>query len=78
MFVSLLSSPFSPYIVFVDLVVVTTRMSLTTLGRLTFQLENGLSYNALGPFHPPVQVMLLSSLVMLCMSLVGVRRMEST
>ena len=44
---------------------------LTTLGRLMFQHENGLSYNALGPFHPLAQVMPLSSLVMLCMSLVG-------
>jgi hypothetical protein len=39
-------------------------MALTILGRLTFQLENGLSYNALGPFHPPAQVMLLPSSMM--------------
>jgi hypothetical protein len=53
------------------LVVVTTNMSLTTLGRLTFRHENGLSFNALGPFCTPVEVMLLSSSMMLCMSLVG-------
>ena len=45
--------------------------SLTTLGRLIFLHENGLSYNALGPFHPLAQLMPLSSLVMLCMSSVG-------
>jgi hypothetical protein len=63
----------------VDLVVVAAHISLTTLGRLTFRLENGLSYNALAPFHPPVKAMLLSSSVMLCMSLValvGVHSME--
>jgi hypothetical protein len=77
MFVSLLSSPFYPYYnVFVDLVVVTTRMSLTTLGRLTHQHENGLSYNAPGPFHPPAQVTLPSSSMMLCMYLVGMPWME--
>jgi len=45
-------------------------MIITTLGRLTFRHENGLSYNALGQFRLPVQVMLLSSSMMLCMSLV--------
>ena len=49
---------------------------LTTLGRLMFRHENGLSYNALDPFHPLDQVTLLSSLVMLCMSLVGLPPME--
>ena len=44
-----------------------------TLGRSTFRPENGLSYNALGPFRLPVLVMLLSSLMMSCMSLVGSR-----
>jgi hypothetical protein len=34
---------------------------VTTLGRSTFRHENGLSYNALGPFRLPVLVMLLSS-----------------
>jgi hypothetical protein len=61
---------------FVDLVVVGTHMTLTTLGRLTFRHENGLSYYALGPFHPPVQPMLLSSSMILCMSLVGVHTMK--
>ena len=51
MFVPFLPSP-SPLIV--DLVVVTVDIPLTTLGRLTFLLENGLSYNALGPFRSPV------------------------
>ena len=80
MFVSLLPSPSSLIIMFVDLVVVATHMTLTTLGRLTFRHENGLSYNALGPgpFHPPVQVMLLSSSMMLCMSLVGLPPIEPT
>ena len=50
--------------------------SLTTLGHLMFLHENGLSYNALGPFHPLAQVMPLSSLVMLCMSLVGLPPIE--
>jgi hypothetical protein len=42
-----------------------------TLGRLIFRRENGLSYNALGPFRLPVAVILLPLLMMLCMSLVG-------
>jgi hypothetical protein len=49
----------------------TNIISIMTLGRLIFRRENGLSYNALGPFRLPVAVMLLSSLMMLCMSLVG-------
>ena len=77
MFVPLLPSP-SPLIIifFVDLVVMTVDISLTTLGRLTFLRENGPSYNALGPFRPPVKHMLLSSSIMLCMSLVGVTPMK--
>ncbi|KAN0113980.1 hypothetical protein V8E52_007129 [Russula decolorans] len=53
----------------------TTIMTITTLasGRLTFRRENGLSYNALGPFRLPVEIMLLSLSMMLCMSLVGSR-----
>ena len=46
-------------------------MTTTILGRLTFRRESGLSYSALGPFRLPVVLMLLSSLMMLCMSLVG-------
>jgi len=48
-------------------------ITLTTLGRLTFRRENGLSYNALGPFRLPVEVTLLSLSMTLCMSLVGTR-----
>jgi hypothetical protein len=51
-------------------------VTLTTLGRLIFQRENGLSYNVLGPFRPPVQSMLLSSSMMLCTSLVELPTME--
>ena len=58
------------------MVVVTVDNTLTTLGRLTFLRENGPSYNALGPFRPPVDIMLLSSSIMLCMSLVGLATME--
>ena len=58
--------------------VVITHIGITTLGRLTFRHENGLSYNALGPFHLLVQAMGLSLLMMLCMSLVGVLSMELT
>jgi hypothetical protein len=43
-------------------------ITLTTLGRLTFQHENGLSYNALAALRPPVDVMLLPSRMMLRMS----------
>jgi hypothetical protein len=50
-----------------------TNVTITTLGRLTFRRENGLSYNALGPFRLPVEDMLLSSSMILCMSLVGSR-----
>jgi hypothetical protein len=46
-------------------------VAITTLGHSTFRHENGLSYNALGPFRLPVPVMLLSSSTMLCMSLAG-------
>jgi hypothetical protein len=52
-------------------VVIRAHKSLTTLGRLTFPHENGLSYNALGPFHPPLNVMLLSSSIMSCMYMAG-------
>jgi hypothetical protein len=52
-------------------------ITITTLGRLTFRHENGLSYNALGPFRLPVQVMLLSLSIMLCMSLVGTPRAKA-
>jgi hypothetical protein len=48
-----------------------TDICITTLGRLTFRRENGLSCNALGPFRLPVSVTLLSLSMMLCMSLVG-------
>jgi hypothetical protein len=48
-----------------------TDITTMTPGRLTFRHENGLSYNALDPFRLPVAVMLLSSSMMLCMSLVG-------
>ena len=51
--------------------VIVTIITITTLGRLAFRYENGPSYNALGPFRLPVHVMLLSLLMMLCMSLVG-------
>jgi hypothetical protein len=73
MFVSFLPSRSSLIMIcFVDSVVVVAHMTLTTLGRLTFQHDNGLSYNALGSFRLPVQNMLLSSSVVLCTSLVGV------
>ena len=45
-------------------------IAITTLGRLTFRRESGLNYSALGPFRLLVQIMLLSLLTMLCMSLV--------
>ena len=48
-------------------------ITVTTLGRSTLRHEIGLSYNALGPFRLPVLVMLLSSSMTLCMSLVGSR-----
>jgi hypothetical protein len=48
-----------------------TNISITTLGHLTFRRGNGPSYNVLGPFRLPVSVMLLSSSMILCMSLVG-------
>jgi hypothetical protein len=47
-------------------------ITLTTLGRLTFQHENGLSYNVLAAFQLPVECMLLPLSMVLCMSLVGV------
>ena len=72
MFVSLLPSLIFSLSYFVDLVVVATHMTLTTLGLLIFRHKNGPSYNAPGLFPAPVQVMLLSSSVMLYMSLVGV------
>ena len=73
MFVPLSFLP-SPFVVlFIDLVVVTANIILTTLGRLTFRRENGLSYNVLGPFRLPVPVMLQSLSTMSCMSLVGTR-----
>jgi hypothetical protein len=50
-----------------------TNVTIMTLGRSIFRRENGLSYNALGPFRLPVEVMLLSSSMMLCMSLGGPR-----
>ncbi len=53
-----------------------THITLTTLGRLTFRYENGLSYNAQGPFRLPVHIMLLSSSMMLCMYLVGLPTLE--
>ena len=71
MFVSILPSPPPSLEHFVDLVVVTNQIALTTLGRLTFRHENGLNYNALGPFRPPVELMLLSSSIVLCTFLVG-------
>jgi hypothetical protein len=43
-------------------------ITLTTLGRLTFQHENGLSYDALAAFRLPVDVMLLASPMVLRMS----------
>ena len=49
----------------------TADISITTLGPLILRRENGLSYNALGPFRLPVPIMLLSLSMMLCMSLVG-------
>jgi hypothetical protein len=78
MFVSLLPSPSPPHynVCFVDLVGVRTNTSLTILGRLTFRHENGLSYNVLGPFHHPVQVMPLFSSMILCMYMVGIPLVE--
>ena len=52
-------------------------ITITTPGHLTFRRENGLSFNALGPFRLPVPVMLLSSSMMLCMPLVGIPRTEA-
>jgi hypothetical protein len=52
---------------------VANNISIMTLGRLRFRRENGLNYNALGPFHLPVSLMLLSLSMMLCTSLVGTR-----
>ena len=74
MFVSLLPSHSPPHcnVCFVDLVGVRTNTFLTILGRLTFRHENGLSYNVLGPFHHPVQVMPLFSSMILCMYMVGI------
>jgi hypothetical protein len=63
---------------FTDLVDVAADVTLTTPGRLTFRRENGLSYNALGPFQFLVEVMLLSLSTMLCMYMVGVPLMEPT
>ena len=54
-------------------VVLTEETTLTTLGHLIFQHENGLSYNVLAAFRLPVDVTLLLLSVMLCMSLVGVQ-----
>jgi hypothetical protein len=74
MFVSLTFALYPRYfILFVDSVVMATNITITTLGRSTFRRENGLSYNALGPFRLPVEVMLQSLSMMLCMSLVGTR-----
>ena len=61
---------------FVDLVVVSAHVSLMTLGRLTFRHENGLSYNAPGPFYLPLKVMLLSSSIISCMYMVGAPLVE--
>ena len=47
---------------------------LTTLGRLTFQHENGLSYDVLAASRLPVEVTLLPLSMVLCMSLVGIQR----
>ena len=62
---------------FVDLVVL-AYFSIMTLGRLTSRHKNGLSCNALGPFHPPVQVMWLFSSMILCMYMVGIPLVEPT
>jgi hypothetical protein len=59
------------------MVVMTANMNLATLGHLTFRHENGLRYNAMGPFRTPVNVMLLSSSAMLFMYLVGIPAMET-
>ena len=61
---------------FVDLVVMAAHTTLTTLGRLTFRQENGLSYNVPGPFHPPALVMLPLSSMMIYVRLVGLPPME--
>ena len=50
-----------------------TDITITILGRSTFRHENGLSYNALGPFRLLVPVMQLSSSMILCISLVDSR-----
>ena len=72
MFVPLAFALYPRYNFLLDSVVtMTTNMTVTTLGRLTFRRENGRSYNALGPFRLPVEIMLLSLSMMLCMSLVG-------
>ena len=47
-------------------------ITITTLGCLTSQHENGLSYSALDTFRHPVKVMLPPSSMMLCMSLEAV------
>ena len=60
MFVTLTFALCPRYNFFVDSVVLPAEMTITTLGRLTFRRENGLSYNALGPFRLPVPIMLLS------------------
>ena len=65
----------SPRCYSLDSVVLHMNFTVTTLGHLTFQRKNGLSYNALVPFRLPVEVMLLSLSTMLCMSLVGTMEM---
>ena len=71
MFVTLTFALCPRYNFFVDSVVMATDVTITTLGHLIFRHENGLSYNVLGPFLLVAQVMLLSSSMVLCMSLVG-------
>ena len=70
--VSHIRSPHSLQL-FVASVVKATNSTITTLGRLTLRRENGLSYNVLGLYRHPVKVTPLSSLMVLCMSLVGAR-----
>jgi hypothetical protein len=72
MFVHLQPRSLSSLWCFVGSVVLMEDITLTTLGRLAFQHENGLSYNVLGAFRLPVDVMLLPLSMVLCMSLVGV------
>ncbi|SRR6266436_3227462 len=55
-----------------------SKCQMTKCSYLTFRHENGLSYNAQDPFRLPVEVMLQSSSMMLCMSSVGVPSMEPT